>query len=138
MTGMDRWIDWSKDDFIGSGAARKERDNDSATRSLVTLEVEATDADATGYEPVWNGDRRVGYITSGDYGHTTGKSLAMALIDREHTAEGTELTTHIVGVERPVLGNRPLTLRPERHGDANRRPIRLGRWARAMTPKGAG
>ena len=102
MTGMDRWIDWSKDDFIGSGAARKERDNDSATRRLVTLEVEATDADATGYEPVWNGDRRVGYITSGDYGHTTGKSLAMALIDREHTAEGTELTTHIVGVQRRV------------------------------------
>ena len=100
MTGLDRWIDWSKDDFIGSGAARKERDNDSATRRLVTLEVEATDADATGYEPVWNGDRRVGYITSGDYGHTTGKSLAMALIDREHTAEGTELTTHIVGVQR--------------------------------------
>ena len=102
MTGMDRWIDWSKDDFIGSGAARKERDNDSATRRLVTLEVEADDADATGYEPVWNGDRRVGYITSGDYGHTTGKSLAMALIDREHTAEGTELTIHIVGVERRV------------------------------------
>ncbi len=29
-------------------------------------------------------------------------SLAMALIDREHTAVGTELTTHIVGVQRRV------------------------------------
>ncbi len=100
-TGMDRWIDWSKTGFIGEDAARAERENDSATRRLVTLEIDAIDADATGYEPVWSGGHRVGYITSGDYGHTVGKSLAMALIDRGHDDVGTELTTHIVGVERP-------------------------------------
>ena len=102
MTGMDRWIDWSKGDFIGAEAARKERDTNGARRKLITLEVDATDADATGYEPVWDGDTRVGYITSGDYGHTVRKSLAMALVDRDLAAEGTELTTHIVGVERPA------------------------------------
>jgi dimethylglycine dehydrogenase len=102
MTGMDRWIDWSKGDFIGAEAARKERDTNGARRKLITLEVDAIDADATGYEPVWNGDTRVGYITSGEYGHTLGKSLAMALVDRDLAAEGTELTTHIVGVERPA------------------------------------
>lgn len=100
MTGMDRWIDWSKDGFIGSEAARKERDSDGAGRRLVTLEVDAIDADGSGYEPVWNEGTRVGYITSGDYGHTIGKSVAMALIDRDHAAEGTELRTHIVGEER--------------------------------------
>ncbi len=100
-TGMDRWIDWNKSGFNGEEAARHERDTDSAARKLVTLEVDAIDADAEGYEPVWAGDRRVGYITSGDYGHVVGKSLAMALLDREHCAVGTELTTHIVGVERP-------------------------------------
>ncbi len=99
MTGMDRWIDWDKADFIGAEAARRERDTDSAVRRQVTLEVEATDADASGYEPVWADGRRVGYITSGDYGHTVGKSLAMALVERDYAAEGTELTTHIVGVE---------------------------------------
>ena len=100
-TGMDRWIDWKKSGFYGEDAARHERDTDSTTRKLVTLEVDAIDADAEGYEPVWAGDRRIGYITSGDYGHVVGKSLAMALLDREHCAIGTELTTHIVGVERP-------------------------------------
>jgi dimethylglycine dehydrogenase len=100
-TGMDRWIDWSKQGFIGEEAARRERAADSAVRMLVTLEIEAADADATGYEPVWDGDKRVGYITSGGYGHTVGKSLAMALIDRDHCAEGSRLATHIVGVERP-------------------------------------
>jgi dimethylglycine dehydrogenase len=101
MTGMDRWIDWSKD-FIGAEAARRERDEDSAPSRLVTLEIDATDADGSEYEPVWRDGRRVGYITSGEYGHVVGKSLALALIDREHEAVGTELTAHIVGQERPA------------------------------------
>jgi dimethylglycine dehydrogenase len=102
MTGMDRWIDFSKTGFVGSKAARRDHEAGGASRRLVTLEIEATDADASGYEPIWREDRRVGYITSGGYGHTVGKSLAMALIDRDHAAEGTELTTHIVGVGRPA------------------------------------
>ncbi len=101
MTGMDRWIEWSKD-FIGADAARRERDEDSAPMRLVTLEIDATDADGSEYEPVWRDGRRVGYITSGEYGHVVGKSLALALIDREHEAVGTELTAHIVGEERPA------------------------------------
>jgi dimethylglycine dehydrogenase len=101
MTGLDRWIDWSKD-FVGAEAAAKERETDSAPRKLVTLEIAATDADGSGYEPVWSGARRVGYLTSGEYGHTVGKSLAMALVDREHCLVGTELSVHIVGEERPA------------------------------------
>ena len=31
-----------------------------------------------------------------------GKSLAMALVERQYQKVGTELTTHIVGVERPA------------------------------------
>ncbi len=101
MTGLDRWIDWSKD-FIGAEAAGKERETDSATRKLVTLEVDATNADGSGYEPVWNGSKRVGFITSGEYGHFLGKSLAMALVDREYVEPGTELSAHLVGEERPA------------------------------------
>ncbi len=100
MTGMDRWIDWSKD-FVGAEAARKERDEDSASMRLVTLEIEATDADGSEFEPVWHEGRRVGYVTSGEYGHVVGKSLAMAMIDRDHATEGNNnLTTHVVGIER--------------------------------------
>ncbi len=68
----------------------------------MTLEIDATDADGSEYEPVWRGGERVGYITSGEYGHVVGKSLALALIDRGHEAVGTELTVHIVGEERPA------------------------------------
>jgi dimethylglycine dehydrogenase len=100
MTGMDRWIDWSKD-FRGKEAALAERNGEGPAQVQVTLEVDAADADASGYEPIWKDGKRVGFVTSGGYGHTVGKSLAMALVDRELAAEGTALSAHIVGVERP-------------------------------------
>ena len=99
MTGMDRWIDFNKDDFHGKQAALIERDSDSATKKLVTLEIDSKDADASGYEPIWNDGKRVGYVTSGGYGHTVGKSLAMALVYSDLTQPGTALSVHIVGVE---------------------------------------
>lgn len=102
QTGMDRWIAWDKGDFIGRDAALAERDGDGPAQVIVTLEIDAEDADASGYEPVWQDGRRIGFVTSGGYGHTIGKSLAMAMIDRDAAAEGTELSTHVVGVERPA------------------------------------
>jgi dimethylglycine dehydrogenase len=99
MTGMDRWIAWDKGDFIGREAALAERHNDSAPQRLVTVEIDADNADASGYEPVWKDGQRVGFITSGGYGHTIGNSLAMALIAPEHCNVDTEFTAHIVGVE---------------------------------------
>ena len=102
QTGMDRWIAWDKGDFVGREAAMRERDGNGPAQLVVTLEVDAVDADASGYEPVWSGDQKVGFVTSGGYGHSTCKSLAMAMVDREVAAEGTDLKVHIVGVERPA------------------------------------
>ena len=100
MTGLDRWIAWDKGEFVGREAALRERSGDGPSQLLVTLEVESDDADASGFEPVWKNGRRIGFVTSGGFGHTVGKSLAMALLDRSVAKTGTEVTTHIVGVER--------------------------------------
>ena len=100
MTGMDRWIAWDKGDFIGREAAKAERNGATASQTLVTLEIDAEGADASGFEPVWKDGKRVGFITSGGYGHVVQKSLALALIERSHAVIGVEFTTHIVGVER--------------------------------------
>ncbi len=102
MTGMDRWIDWQKPDFNGRDAAMAERDGDGPAQVQVTLDIDALDADATGYEPVWVDGKKVGFITSGAYGHTVQKSLAMALVNRDVADVGTDCTVHIVGVERPA------------------------------------
>lgn len=97
MTAMDRWIDFTKEGFIGRQAALDEKQANAPAKKLVTLVIDSTDADASGYEPVWNSDRRIGYITSGGYGHTIGASLAMALVDPKYSEPGTALSVHIVG-----------------------------------------
>jgi dimethylglycine dehydrogenase len=100
MTGMDRWIAWDKGDFVGREKALVEREGPPPSHELVTLELDAVDADASGYEPVWSDGRRVGFTTSGGYGHWIRKSLAMALVSPEFASVGTKLSVHIVGVER--------------------------------------
>ena len=101
MTAMDRWIDWDKPDFIGKAAVVAERNGNGPEKIQVTLEIEDGDSDASGYEPIWSeaGDM-VGFVTSGAYGHTVKKSLAMALIEPALANAGTAVTVHIVGVER--------------------------------------
>ena len=105
INACNKWMDkitnpWDKADFVGKAAAIAERDGNGPAQKVVTLEIDADGADASGYEPIWHEGNRVGFVTSGGYGHTTGKSLAMAMVDTDLTAEGTELRVHIVGVER--------------------------------------
>ncbi|MEL6207659.1 MAG: FAD-dependent oxidoreductase, partial [Pseudomonadota bacterium] len=113
QTGMDRWIAWDKGEFIGRAAAIQERDGNGPAQKVVTLEVEADGADASGFEPIWTGDARVGFVTSGGYGHTVGKSLAMAMVDTSRTEIGTDLSVHIVGVERAAKVIPPSPYDPE-------------------------
>ncbi len=100
MTGMDRWIDWSRNDFIGHDAAAKARADNSAPQRLVTLEIDADDADASGYEPIWQGEQRVGFVTSGGFGHYTGKSLAMGLLNNNVNEADETLMVDVVGKRR--------------------------------------
>jgi dimethylglycine dehydrogenase len=82
MCGLDRHVAFDKGDFIGREGALRERETPSS-RVLVTLAIDATDADASGFEPVKLDDRLVGYTTSGAYGHHVGQSLALAYVDRD-------------------------------------------------------
>jgi dimethylglycine dehydrogenase len=100
MTGLDRFIDFTKDDFRGREAALAEREAGGPSRTIATLEFEAMDADASGYEPVWKDGTLIGYVTSGGYSPTLGKSIALALVDTAAAAIGTSLAVHIVGQER--------------------------------------
>ena len=77
----------------------RERDAPS-DRVLVTLAIEATDADASGFEPVKREGRLVGYTTSGAFGHYVGQSLALAYIDRDIVREAPALGVDVVGEGR--------------------------------------
>ena len=101
-TGMDRFIQFSKNtDFVGRAAAEEERAT-GAARSLMPFEVDALDADVHGYEPVWIDGKVQGFCTSGGYSHFAGKSIAMALIPRDAAKDGLEAEIEILGEMRPA------------------------------------
>ena len=99
-TGLDRFVAFKKNDFIGRDAAAAERDTPPARR-LVTLVVDATDADAVADEPVWHGDEVVGFVTSGGYAHTVQQSVALALVPRTLGPDAA-LAVEILGDRRPA------------------------------------
>ena len=100
MTGLDKWINWQKNDFIGKKASYLEKSGNGPNQKLVTLEVDSSDSDASGFEPIWKNGKRVGFITSGGYGHRVQKSLAMGLINTDLAESGQEIDVHIVGKEK--------------------------------------
>jgi dimethylglycine dehydrogenase len=101
MSGLDRFVDFDRGGFIGAEAARREHEDPSTVpQVLVLLEVEADDADAVADDGIWIGDRRVGSVTSGAYGHHVEMSLALAYVDRAIVEERPELTVYVVGEPR--------------------------------------
>ncbi len=100
MSGLDRFVDFEKGDFVGRDAALRERE-EGATRRLVLLDVDAADADAAKDDGVWSDGRLVGTVTSGAYGHHVGRSLALAYVDVDVAADRA-LTVDVVGAPRPA------------------------------------
>jgi dimethylglycine dehydrogenase len=102
MCGMNRFIDYDKADFIGREEALKDREAKHEHR-LVALEIDSSDADAWGYEPIWYKDEYAGYVTSGAYGHTVRKSLALAYLKTAFLeSSNDEFSVHIVDQRRPA------------------------------------
>jgi dimethylglycine dehydrogenase len=99
MTGLDQFIAFDKGDFIGRAAALAERDAGPAQR-LVLLAIDAGDADVSGFEPVWAASRKVGFVTSGAYGHHVRQSLALAYVESPIAAAPVPLAVHVVGERR--------------------------------------
>ena len=99
MSGLDRFIAYDKPDFIGRAAALRDRESIPDKR-LATLAVDSSDADATGYEPIWLGSEMVGFVTSGGYGHCVGMSLAMGYLKSDIADEQSDLSVTILGERR--------------------------------------
>jgi dimethylglycine dehydrogenase len=96
-SGLDRFVRLEKGNFIGRDALLAWQRRGFANR-FVTLEVHGvTDADARGSEPIFSGETLVGRTTSGGFGWRLQKSLALALVQPDAAAPGTELTVTILG-----------------------------------------
>ena len=96
--GLERLIKLDKPEFLGRDAYLKLKDKP-ARFKLCMLDVDATTADASGGEPVFLPDGTpVGQVSSGAYGHTVKKSLALAFIKTGYAEPGTEFDVAILGL----------------------------------------
>ena len=100
--GLGRFVHLDKPDFIGKAAAAAEKAS-GGVRQLVTLVIDADDADAMGDEPIWHGDKVVGWVTSGGYGHTVGKSIALGYVENAVAGEAAGFAVELMGERRPAV-----------------------------------
>lgn len=95
--GLDRLIKMDKPEFLGKEAYAKIKDK-APRELLVNLVVKTNDADAAGGEPVFLPDGTpVGRVSSGAYGFSVEKSIALCFIKTEHAVAGTEFDVAILG-----------------------------------------
>jgi dimethylglycine dehydrogenase len=99
MAGLDRFVAFDKGEFIGRQAALAAQATDPALR-LALLEIDASDAVAHGHEPVHHDGRRIGYVTSGAYGHHVQRNLALAYLESRLCRTRDPLSVTLIGKPR--------------------------------------
>lgn len=96
--GLDRLCKMHKD-FLNKSAVQEVLKK-APREKLVVLalneeDVSASNADAVGGEPIFQGDQPVGRVSSGAYGYTVGMSLAMGFVSQ--AAQDQPLTVMVLG-----------------------------------------
>jgi dimethylglycine dehydrogenase len=100
--GLGRFVDLKKGAFIGHNAAVREQAS-GGERKLITLDVDARDADAIGDEPIWHDGHVVGWVTSGGYGHSVRKSIAMGYVRKDIADAPTGFEVELIGERRAAV-----------------------------------
>ena len=101
-TGLDRFIAWERDGFIGREAVLRARESP-PPRRLATFIVDAGQADVVGWEPIFDGEEVVGFCTSGGYAHWAGKSVAIGFLPAGRIADGETFGIEILGERRTAV-----------------------------------
>jgi dimethylglycine dehydrogenase len=101
-------VQQDKGNFIGRDAARADAKATTGMR-LVYFSVDVEDADAFGDEAILCGDEAVGWVTSGSYGPSVGKSLAIGYVKWDYADRKDDFAIEILGERRAAtLLERPL------------------------------
>jgi dimethylglycine dehydrogenase len=108
--GLDRFVRMDKATFVGREALQRQLSGGVPHRFATLAVHDVVDADPVGNEPLFDSTGRlVGRTTSGYYGHTLRKSLAIGYVDPGFEAVGTKLQIEILGERRQatVLADSP-------------------------------
>ena len=105
--GLERFVDLTKNDFIGLAAAREEKASGGKLRR-VSMVVDAGDADVLGDEPIFHQGKVVGWVTSGGFAHYLNTSMAQGYIPKELVGDD-EFEIELIGEMRKArINHEPL------------------------------
>ena len=79
-----------KGNFIGRDELREIRAQ-GLTQRLSCMTLDDPDAVATGKEPIMDGNRVLGYVTSANYGHSIGRGIVYGYLPMSHAEVGTSI-----------------------------------------------
>jgi len=85
-----------KGEFLGREAVIHQKET-GITRKLCPITLDDSERVVMGKEPILNGDRVLGYVTSAAYGHTIGRGIAYGYLPISHADEGTPVTIEFFG-----------------------------------------
>lgn len=104
-SGLGRWINFGKEDFIGKAALQAEQQQGSSKRFVtMTVADPADDApfgDAVYLSSIMAGGKDIGLVVSAGYGHRVGQSIAYGIVDESAFSSGNpDLSINVLGRPR--------------------------------------
>ena len=94
--GLGFAVKLDKPDFIGKDALVKQK-AEGLKRKLCTIILDDDRTIVIGKEPLRAGDQLVGWVASGGFGYSVGKSIAYASLPMEFSKAGTKLSVECFG-----------------------------------------
>lgn len=94
--GLGFAVKLKKGDFLGKAALESAK-AEGVTRKLCCLMVDEPDAVALGGEPLLDGQRVLGRVTSGGYGYTVRQSIAYGYLPIDYAIPGTRVMLQLFG-----------------------------------------
>jgi glycine cleavage system aminomethyltransferase T/glycine/D-amino acid oxidase-like deaminating enzyme len=106
--GLGFAVRLGKGGFLGREALARIKAEE-PSRKLCCLTLAGPGSVVLGTEPVLDGDRVLGYVTSANYGYTAGCGIAYAYLPLSHAAHGTPVDIEYFGERRrAVVSEEPL------------------------------
>lgn len=95
--GLDRLVKLDKPEFLGRDAYLALKDREPREK-LVIFEIETENADAVGGEPIFTPEGEpVGRVSSGAFGHSVDKSIALGFVKTAHARPGAAFDIAVLG-----------------------------------------
>ncbi len=94
--GLGFAVQARKGEFLGRSALVEQRSR-GVSRKLSCLTLDDPSVVVMGKEPILDGSRVLGYVTSANYGYTVGKSIVYGYLPPEYAREGTQVQVYFFG-----------------------------------------